>query len=95
MTQSAPTQATSAERNFLYELCYRPLHQIGRGFAFPCDALGKVAMDALSERALANYLYARAVVGNELGWPLVQRRGRPMGPQYVDGSLPASHNAML
>jgi len=56
-----------------YELRYRPLSQIGRGFAFPCDACGQVVMDELSERTLANYLYARAAVGQELECPQVRR----------------------
>lgn len=57
-----------------YELRYAALGA-GGGFAFPCDARGQVALDALSERTLANYLYARAVVGRELGAPQVVRTG--------------------
>ena len=57
-----------------YELCYRPLCEVGRGFVFPCDVQGRVALDELSERARSNYLYARAVVGRDFGWPLVQHR---------------------
>jgi hypothetical protein len=45
----------------------------GRGFAFPCDALGQVPLNDLSDRLRDNYLYARAVVGNELSWPVVNR----------------------
>jgi len=56
-----------------YELRYRPLAEIGCGFAFPCDACGQVVMDELSERSLANYLYARAAVGHELECPQVRR----------------------
>ena len=56
-----------------YELRYRPLSEIGCGFAFPCDACGQVVMDELSERTLANYLYARAAVGQELECPQVRR----------------------
>ena len=56
-----------------YELRYRPLSEIGCGFAFPCDVCGQVVMDELSERSLANYLYARAVVGQELECPQVRR----------------------
>jgi len=54
-----------------YELRFASLYQSGRGFAFPCDAKGQVAMDSLSERARANYLFARAVVGRELDTPVV------------------------
>ena len=56
-----------------YELRYRPLSEIGCGFAFPCDACGQVDMDGLSERSLCNYLYARAAVGQELECPQVRR----------------------
>lgn len=54
-----------------YELRFASLYQSGRGFAFPCDARGQVALDSLSERARANYLFARAVVGRELDTPVV------------------------
>ncbi|AKJ28687.1 hypothetical protein [Caldimonas brevitalea] len=55
-----------------YELRFQSLFHAGRGYAFPCDAEGHVDIDALSERARANYLYARAVVGRELAPPAVQ-----------------------
>lgn len=57
-----------------YQLCYRPLSCLGPGFAFPCDAAGTVVLDDLSERALENYLYARAVTGSELAWPSIERQ---------------------
>jgi len=63
----------AAEESEHYELRYRPLAEVGCGFAFPCDARGRVKMDEMSERSRANYLYARAVVGYELEWPLVRR----------------------
>ena len=56
-----------------YELRYRLLINNGRGFAFPCDAQGRIVVDALSERARGNYLRACAAVGRDLGWPVVQR----------------------
>lgn len=56
-----------------YELRFQSLFNEGRGLAFPCDAEGHVDMDALSERARGNYLYARAVVGREYATPAVQR----------------------
>ena len=55
-----------------YELRFQPLFH-GREYAFPCDAAGHVDMNALSGRALNNYLYARAVVGREFYLPAVQR----------------------
>ena len=55
-----------------YELRFRSLFDEGRAYAFPCDAEGHVDMDALSERALENYLYARTVIGREVAMPAVQ-----------------------
>jgi hypothetical protein len=48
------------------------LFDSGRSLAFPCDAQGRVDIDALSERARTNYLYARAMVGREYASPAVQ-----------------------
>ena len=56
----------------LFRLCFRSLFDRGRAYAFPCDAHGRVDMDALSDRARQNYLYARAVVGRELAVPAVR-----------------------
>jgi hypothetical protein len=55
-----------------FRLCFRSLFDSGRGFAFPCDRAGRVALDDLSERARNNYLYARAMVGKELAVPQVE-----------------------
>jgi len=57
-----------------YELRFRSLHNPGRGFAFACDESGRVDLDAMSERARSNYLYARTVVGWEFEMPAVQAR---------------------
>jgi hypothetical protein len=65
--------AVAAASSTHYELHYRPLGEMRCGFAFPCDSCGQVVMDELSERSLANYLYARAAVGYELEWPQVRR----------------------
>jgi hypothetical protein len=54
-----------------HELRYTSLSHYGKSLCFPCDAEGHVPMDSLSERARANYLYARAVVGKEYAFPLV------------------------
>ena len=58
-----------------FELRFDSLFVEGRGLAFPCDALGRVLIDALSERARNNYFYARAVVGREYRTPAVRCRG--------------------
>jgi len=54
-----------------FELRFQSLFHQGRAMAFPCDAEGHVDLDALSERARENYLYARAVVGREYAVPAV------------------------
>ena len=53
-------------------LRFRSLFDAGRGFAFPCDDRGHVDMDAMSRRAVDNYLYARTVVGREFLTPAVE-----------------------
>lgn len=58
-----------------YELRFDSLFIEGRGMSFPCDAAGQVDLDALSERARCNYLYARAVVGREFSTPAVRVSG--------------------
>jgi len=55
-----------------YELRFQPLSGSHRAFAFPCDAVGHVDMDSLSEPMFNNYLYARAMMGLELAWPQVR-----------------------
>ena len=54
-----------------FELRFESLFDPGRGLAFPCDARGRVELDALSDRLRENYLYARAVVGREYASPAV------------------------
>jgi hypothetical protein len=60
----------------VYEIRFRSLFHEGRALCFPCDAQGHVEMDALSERARTNYLYARAVVGREFAAPAVMLADR-------------------
>ena len=55
-----------------YRLCFRSLFNPGRALVFPCDKAGRVDLDALSERARANYLYARTFIGREFTTPDVQ-----------------------
>ena len=54
-----------------FEVWFRSLFQEGRGYAFPCDAEGRVDLDSLSERGRSNYLFARALVGREFAIPSV------------------------
>src|SRR5262249_55341104 len=68
------SQAMSLAANATYELRFQSLFNEGRALAFPCDERGSVELDALSEQARNNYLYARAVVGVEFAVPAVRRR---------------------
>lgn len=55
-----------------YELVYSPI--LGGGsFVFPCNELGTVELNSLSERARNNYLLARALVGRVFHMPTVVR----------------------
>jgi hypothetical protein len=54
-----------------HQLRFLSLLQEGLAFVFPCDARGCVDLDALSDRARINYLYARAMIGREVAAPRV------------------------
>ena len=55
-----------------YELRFTSLINEGRGLSFPCDAAGRVDLDALSDQARNNYFFARAVVGRDFTFPAVR-----------------------
>lgn len=55
-----------------YLLRFRSLFNAGRVLAFPCDAGGRVDLDALGDNARTNYLFARACVGREYHPPVVE-----------------------
>lgn len=57
--------------NVLFEIRFSYLFEAGRCLSFPCDAGGQVDIDALSERARMNYLFARALVGRDYSAPTV------------------------
>jgi hypothetical protein len=59
-----------------YALRFDSLYKPGHACSFPCDAGGRVNMDALSDGERHRYLYARAIVGRELSLPTVQRSDR-------------------
>lgn len=71
-TMSIPA-ATTDGRRVGYVLRFQSLFDEGRAYAFPCDEQGHVDLDALSEKARNNYLYARAVIGREVAMPAVER----------------------
>jgi hypothetical protein len=68
-----PNRAAAGAGAGRYELRFESLFHPGRALAFPCDETGCVVLDALSDRARRNYLYARAVVGREFATPAVVR----------------------
>jgi hypothetical protein len=71
MNTSSMPLCKSSGGSGCYELRFQSLFSEGRALVFPCDAAGHVYLDALSDRAMENYLYARAVVGREYATPLV------------------------
>ena len=54
-----------------YELRFQSLQGAGGAYVFPCDAAGHVDMDALTDTARENYLFARIVVGHDVAAPAV------------------------
>jgi hypothetical protein len=52
-----------------FELRFASLFDEGRGLAFPCDPAGHVDLDGLSDRARANYYYARSTIGRDFACP--------------------------
>jgi hypothetical protein len=67
-----PLSPADREDPRTFVLRFQSFFDTRRAYAFPCDAIGHVDMDALGDRARNNYLYARAVVGREVSWPKVQ-----------------------
>ena len=63
---------TSATSGSGFQLCFRSMYNTGHGYAFPCDAHGLVNLDALPEKALSNYLFARGLIGREFLTPAVE-----------------------
>jgi hypothetical protein len=55
-----------------FELRFESLFDGGRGLAFPCDAHGRVDLDALSPRLRTNYLYARTLIGRDFATPAIR-----------------------
>jgi len=61
---------TDSERSE-HVLLFQSLTDAQSSCAFPCDSRGHVDMDALSESAREDYVYARAVIGREYLAPAV------------------------
>lgn len=56
-----------------HELRFESLTDPGRRFSFPCDAVGTVQLDAMSDAARASYHRVLALVGREYAAPVVVR----------------------
>ncbi|MGM9486725.1 hypothetical protein [Ideonella sp. YS5] len=65
--------ACTAHRHEQFELRFASLFNEGRGLTFPCDPAGQVDLDGLSDRARANYYYARSTIGRDFACPAVTR----------------------
>ena len=65
-------QVITSTQDTRYELRFQSLYQQGRGWSFPCNAQGEVDLDHLGERARNNYFFARALMGRDYAFPLVQ-----------------------
>jgi hypothetical protein len=66
------TTSMQTPGNAPYELRFRSLFKPGRGYSFPCDAAGRVDLDALSDGERNSYFYARTFIGKEFAMPCVQ-----------------------
>ncbi|WP_238455765.1 hypothetical protein [Azohydromonas lata] len=71
--ESSKAHMPSPVQQRQFELRFPSLFRDGYALVFPCDADGRVDVDALSEPAKANYLFARAMIGREFAWPVVRR----------------------
>lgn len=58
-----------------FEVRFASLLRPGCMRSFPCDGAGHVDLDALSDRARNDYLFARAMVGREHDLPRICRCG--------------------
>lgn len=81
---------TSMHNAVAFELRFQSLYQLGRALVFPCDCDGHVDLDHCSERARNNYLFARAMMGREYGWPrVIPCPGTPGASDDNKGRVPS------
>jgi len=73
----AQTVSMPLEPEFLMH--FRSLLQRGLDLLVPCDREGHVDLDALSDSARTDYLFARAMVGRTYASPAVRRHERGDG----------------
>lgn len=69
MTHS--TSTPSAHRPASVELRFVHRRNDRKSLAFPCDAAGRVDLDALDERRRNEYLFARALMGRDYEFPVI------------------------
>jgi hypothetical protein len=55
-----------------YEIRFQSLFRGDQSLSFPCDPQGHVNLDELNPLEMANYLYARAMIGHEFDMPKVR-----------------------
>jgi len=72
-------QAASMPCESEFEVHFGSLFRRGFKLIFPCDREGHVDLDALSDHAKVNYLFARAMVGRQYAGPAVRRHERGSG----------------
>jgi hypothetical protein len=58
-----------------HALRFASLFHPGRGVVVPCDERGTVEIDALDERLRLAYLGARAMVGRDYAYPVIELAG--------------------
>ena len=61
----------SAHRPARVELRFAHRRNDRESLAFPCDAAGRVDLDALDERRRNEYLFARALMGRDYAFPVL------------------------
>ena len=61
----------SARRLANIELRFVHRRNDRKSLAFPCDAAGRVDLDALDERRRNEYLFARALMGRDYAFPVM------------------------
>lgn len=65
--------AATHQNRASYEVRFASLFKPGRALSFPCDALGRVDIDALPPAARDKYREACAMVGREYSVPQIGR----------------------
>lgn len=69
----AAETVVSPSNRIAYQLRFQAPSATEKVLVFPCDAQGRVDLNALDRRSLADYLYARALVGRRFLAPAVMR----------------------